>query len=165
MREQRTDGSWVPLWFGNQHEANQENPTYGTGKVLLAAESLPEDTPSGESIRQALGKGARWLLDNQSPDGGWGAGPGTPSTIEETGFALEGLAAWKPTCGTPPSDLETSLTRGIDWLVQKTHLGTEFPESPIGLYFARLWYSERLYPRIATAAALNRIQLAQDRGR
>ena len=29
-----------------------------------------------------------------------------------------------------------------------------FPAAPIGLYFARLWYHERLYPLIATVSAL-----------
>jgi squalene-hopene/tetraprenyl-beta-curcumene cyclase len=28
--------------------------------------------------------------------------------------------------------------------------------SPIGFYFAKLWYYERLYPRIFTVAALKR---------
>ena len=40
-REQRADGSWVPLWFGNQHlKRDEENPTYGTAKVLMALKSL-----------------------------------------------------------------------------------------------------------------------------
>src|SRR5205807_6954399 len=33
-RHQRPDGSWLPLWFGNQHAPNEENPTYGTARVL-----------------------------------------------------------------------------------------------------------------------------------
>ena len=33
---QREDGSWLPLWFGNQHVPDDENPTYGTAKVLAA---------------------------------------------------------------------------------------------------------------------------------
>ncbi|MEZ0263468.1 MAG: prenyltransferase/squalene oxidase repeat-containing protein, partial [Phycisphaerae bacterium] len=36
QRHQRPDGSWLPLWFGNQHAPDDENPTYGTAKVLLA---------------------------------------------------------------------------------------------------------------------------------
>jgi hypothetical protein len=34
--QQRADGSWVPLWFGNQDHPAEENPVYGTAKVLLA---------------------------------------------------------------------------------------------------------------------------------
>src|SRR4029453_11589643 len=33
---QRSDGSWLPLWFGNQHVTDDENPTYGTARVLNA---------------------------------------------------------------------------------------------------------------------------------
>src|SRR3954470_23994 len=33
-RTQRADGSWVPLWFGNQFAPNDENATYGTARVL-----------------------------------------------------------------------------------------------------------------------------------
>jgi hypothetical protein len=34
--------------------------------------------------------------------------------------------------------------------------------SPIGLYFAKLWYYERLYPLIFATAALGRVLLWQD---
>ncbi|MHC5064097.1 MAG: prenyltransferase/squalene oxidase repeat-containing protein, partial [Planctomycetota bacterium] len=36
LETQRDDGAWVPLWFGNQHEELEENPLYGTSRVLLA---------------------------------------------------------------------------------------------------------------------------------
>src|SRR4030095_11043093 len=36
---QRNDGSWVPLWFGNQFAPNEENPTYGTARVVCALDS------------------------------------------------------------------------------------------------------------------------------
>ena len=29
---QRSDGSWVPLWFGNQDHPAEENPLYGTAR-------------------------------------------------------------------------------------------------------------------------------------
>src|SRR5207237_1706745 len=37
---QRPDGSWAPLWFGNQHAPDEENPTYGTARVVLALQQL-----------------------------------------------------------------------------------------------------------------------------
>jgi squalene-hopene/tetraprenyl-beta-curcumene cyclase len=43
----------------------------------------------------------------------------------------------------------------LEALLRLTRNGTEFPAAPIGLYFARLWYYERLYPRIAAVAALS----------
>ena len=33
---QGPDGSWVPLWFGNQFAPDDENATYGTARVLTA---------------------------------------------------------------------------------------------------------------------------------
>ena len=36
---QRPDGAWIPLWFGNQHHSEEENPVYGTSRVLLALAS------------------------------------------------------------------------------------------------------------------------------
>ncbi len=33
-KAQRADGSWVPLWFGNQHDPLDENPVYGTANVV-----------------------------------------------------------------------------------------------------------------------------------
>ncbi|MEO8270567.1 MAG: prenyltransferase/squalene oxidase repeat-containing protein, partial [Aureliella sp.] len=39
-RMQRSDGSWLPLWFGNQDRPDEDNPIYGTGKVLLGYGAL-----------------------------------------------------------------------------------------------------------------------------
>jgi squalene-hopene/tetraprenyl-beta-curcumene cyclase len=33
---QRPDGTWFPLWFGNQFTADEENPVYGVSRVLAA---------------------------------------------------------------------------------------------------------------------------------
>jgi squalene-hopene/tetraprenyl-beta-curcumene cyclase len=46
--------------------------------------------------------------------------------------------------------------KGVDRLLEMTENGTEFLTSPIGLYFASLWYSEKLYPLIFTVEALKR---------
>ena len=48
--------------------------------------------------------------------------------------------------------------RGAAWLVERTAGGREFPASPIGLYFAKLWYDEELYPLVFTLAALERVR-------
>ena len=42
------------------------------------------------------------------------------------------------------------------WLIDHTAAGTYFPAAPIGLYFAKLWYDEELYPLAFTVAALER---------
>src|SRR5438128_2209936 len=85
-RTQRPDGSWLPLWFGNQHMPDDENPTYGTARVLATYRDL------GMMDTEPAQKGVAWLLANQNPDGGWGGGKGSPSSIEETALALDLLA-------------------------------------------------------------------------
>jgi squalene-hopene/tetraprenyl-beta-curcumene cyclase len=42
------------------------------------------------------------------------------------------------------------------------HQGRSTPASPIGLYFARLWYFEELYPLIFALCALSKIQKLTD---
>jgi squalene-hopene/tetraprenyl-beta-curcumene cyclase len=52
----------------------------------------------------------------------------------------------------PP--LRTALARGISWLVDAVESGRYRESAAIGLYFARLWYYEKLYPMIFVVSAL-----------
>lgn len=136
---QAPDGSWTPLWFGNQSYANDENPVYGTSRVLIGLGGYED--PMVE-------RAARWLIGVQNRDGGWGGGKGIVSTIEETSIAVHALA----THALPGSD--DAIARGCEWLIEATRYGAKTPASPIGFYFARLWYYEELYPLIFATAAL-----------
>ncbi len=142
-RHQRPDGSWLPLWFGNQHAPDDENPTYGTARVLAAYRDL--DMMRSEPARRGVG----WLLAAQNGDGGWGAGSGTPSSVEETALAVEVLLD-------AGSQAEEAVNNGLGWLVQQVESGGLYNPTPIGFYFAKLWYFEKLYPIIFTVAALGR---------
>jgi squalene-hopene/tetraprenyl-beta-curcumene cyclase len=143
-RQQRPDGSWLPLWFGNQHAPDDINPVYGTAKVLAAYRDLKcADT---EKAR----RGIHFLLDVQNADGGWGGAKDTPSSVEETALAVEVLI------GLAPPDRQSAVERGIEYLVRRVEDGTFRDPSPIGFYFAKLWYFEKLYPIIFTVAALGR---------
>jgi len=135
-RTQRPDGAWIPLWFGNEGEPRQDNPVYGTGRVLAAVQR-----ESG-----IAGRGARFLLESQNPDGGWGGAAGLTSSIEETSIAMYGLAGM--------AGAESAIQRGVEWLRNATGNGVRIPASPIGLYFAKLWYYEDLYPLIFAVSAL-----------
>jgi squalene-hopene/tetraprenyl-beta-curcumene cyclase len=148
-RTQRPDGSWLPLWFGNQHAPEDENPTYGTARVLAAYRDLAKmDT---EPAR----RGVAWLLSSQNPDGGWGGAAGVPSSVEETALAVEILldAPGADAAGSPQAQ---AVNKGLAWLVQQVGDGALQHPTPIGFYFAKLWYFEKLYPIIFCVGALGR---------
>lgn len=155
---QREDGAWVPLWFGNQSAPREENPTYGTARVVLALNRLSRD--GGVEVEYMRGHGIQWLLAAQNADGGWGGAEGVDSTIEETGLAVQALAdaleLASPARGPTGTSLEAAVRKGANWLVSQTRGGRDFKPSPIGLYFSKLWYYEREYPVIFTVAALGR---------
>ncbi|HVR29572.1 MAG TPA: prenyltransferase/squalene oxidase repeat-containing protein [Thermoanaerobaculia bacterium] len=159
LRSQTETGAWIPLWFGNQHEPRLENPLYGTARVLLAGSVELDDPALEQAWRAAVRRGLAWILDAQNRDGGWGGGPASPSSIEETALAVEALASF---AGQASRDVAPAVTAAIEraaaLLDAATVEGTHFPPAPIGLYFARLWYSERLYPLIWSVAALERLR-------
>jgi len=153
-KQQQADGSWLPLWFGNQDNPEDENPVFGTARVLPAYFAWDR----GED-REAQ-RGLDWLSGKVNPDGGWGGGPAvvnisgqsTVSTVEETALAVETLAR----AGLEGNSQEI-LHRGIEWLQDAVETGRFRQSAPIGFYFAKLWYHERLYPVIFTVAALGQV--------
>ena len=145
-RTQRNDGAWEPIWFGNQFVREQGNPVYGTARVL----AVYRDTGKMNS-HEAL-RGIEYLVEAQNPDGSWGGDRNVPGTMEETALTVEALA------GLPDNDeaLRVCL-RGADYLSEKVDQGGLEHPAPIGLYFARLWYAEMLYPAIWTVGAFGRL--------
>jgi squalene-hopene/tetraprenyl-beta-curcumene cyclase len=127
QKTQRADGSWVPLWFGSQRNPQQENPVYGTARVLEALRELDEaEFVLAAEMRR---RGAEWL-----------------EQVALENLSVEELA------------LVVGLTgRGSERLLEMTENGTRFFATPIGLYFASLWYAERLYPVIFAVEALKSV--------
>ena len=148
-RVQHGDGSWMPLWFGNQHrDADEGNPTYGTAMVTRALIEIGET--------ELAAGGVNWLAENQNSDGGWGSlRDRTPSTLEETSLALTALAICMES--DPCADYAVAIRRGAEWIVSKTERGTRFDSSPIGFYFAKLWYFEKIYPLVWSLEALSHV--------
>ncbi len=152
-RHQRPDGSWLPLWFGNQHRSDDENPLYGTAKVLMAYRDLKWMNKA--EAQRAIS----YLLGEQNADGGWGGGPTLErgavvgpqrSSVEETALVVEALLAAPPT-----ESLQAAVSKGLNWLIEAVETGDFRQPSPIGFYFAKLWYYEKLYPIIFTVSALS----------
>lgn len=142
-RSQHTDGSWVPLWFGNQRAPHDDNPVVGTSLVLRLA-----DPATAASHSHWLCRGARFLADSQNSDGSWGGAAGVAGSIEETSLAVAGLA--------PFTEFHPHADRGALWIARQLADAPPQP-APIGLYFARLWYHERLYPWIWAVDALRSV--------
>lgn len=143
---QRRDGAWIPLWFGNEHAPAQENPVYGTARTLIALNELQR---AGHPVPEALCTAAGSFLRRvQLPGGGWGGDAGVSESLEETALAVEALAHL------PRDD---AWRRGAARLLDLVEAEAWKTPTPIGLYFARLWYFERLYPILFAASALKRV--------
>jgi squalene-hopene/tetraprenyl-beta-curcumene cyclase len=145
QKTQRPDGSWLPLWFGNEHAHDDENPLYGTAKVAIAFRELRD---GGFSIPNDAARAAeRWLAAAQNEDGGWSGVRGGPPSVEETALATEALVGTRET---------KAAAAGVRWLLERVEAGTWKEPAPIVFYFAKLWYYEKLYPMIFTVGALGR---------
>lgn len=150
-KNQKGDGSWLPLWFGNQQHQKQHNPVYGTARVtaylndMLCCESISNSLKN--NLSSMVEKAQLYLLSAQNSDGSWGGDSGLSGTIEETSLAISALAnnlEAKPQC-----------ELGLQWLEQQD---IPLKAAPIGLYFASLWYSEKLYPQVMYMEALMRVK-------
>ncbi|NQU76875.1 MAG: squalene--hopene cyclase, partial [Planctomycetes bacterium] len=141
-RSQRQDRSWPALWFGSQHTADQSNPVFGTSRVLRGYRAL------GLGQTEPARRGRAYLLGCAGANGGWGAAALAPPTIEETAAAVEALADG------PSLRAPSPARAGVNWLCEQIAGGGLDRPSPIGLYFARLWYHERPYPICLAAGAL-----------
>ncbi len=112
-REQYKDGSWWGRWGVNH--------IYGTGAVLPALRALGEDMRQGY-----IQRAARWLLDCQQENGGWGEtcqsyddpslrGTGA-TTASQTAWALLALLAVEQ--GGADEQITQAIERGIDYLLK-----------------------------------------------
>ncbi|MDD4097241.1 MAG: prenyltransferase/squalene oxidase repeat-containing protein [Lentisphaeria bacterium] len=136
-RNQRADGAFLPLWFGDQLAPDGLAPVYGTAVVLENLCGLA--TPWSAKARD-------YLLAAQLPSGAWGADdrPGATPRFIFTARAIAALATGHDT----GADTRQAIQRGLDFLRTAPENLDDLPPEPVGLYFSQLWYSEQLYPRI-----------------
>ncbi len=146
---------WKPLWFGSESDPQEVNWTYGTSRVALAlAEPQQLELPGGALRQRAARNG---LLHLQSTDGGWGGHAGGTPSPEETALALEALALIDDRESPDAPAVDAAIARGANWLMDRVEADALHTPTPIGFYFAKLWYFEELYPLIFTTAALTRL--------
>ncbi len=143
---QAADGSWQPLWFGNQYTSDLSNRVYGTARVLIC---LHESTV--EAMEACIHQAEEFLLSEQHANGAWGGVKPTHGTLEETALTIHALAHPNNVDATEPA-----ITRGVSWCKDKIRQDG-FTPSPIGLYFSKLWYSEKLYPSLFLSASMRAV--------
>jgi prenyltransferase beta subunit len=149
-KKQKRDGSWLPLWFGSQHTKDKHNPVYGTSRVATYIQDCMQcqnlDQVLREKLKPLLLKAAEYLRNQQNVDGSWGACKESPGTIEETSLVAGAISSF---------DIDASI-KGLEWIERKI-AETGLKANPIGLYFASLWYDEKLYPLTFYIDALQRV--------
>lgn len=143
---QNNDGSWLPLWFGNEHDVQHSNPVYGTSLVVSGL--CFARTKKVALLDEMIQKGTSFLINCKNSNGSWGGNKGLQPSIEETSLAIKAL-----TLNKQMNEIESS----IDWLINKVN-NNELNASPIGLYFASLWYYEEMYPKVFALGAINAVQ-------
>ena len=128
---QRPDGSFLPLWFGDQRAEDKSAPIYGSAVVLehLAGEPFP-----------FLARARDYLLARQHPSGGWGSADSETDYLCFTARCISALADCP--------DAGPALERAARFVAPYVRHPETIPPEPIGLYFAHLWYSEELYAPI-----------------
>lgn len=155
-KHQKKNGAWIPLWFGNQHIHNHQNPVYGTAKVLIylneSSEYCKENKELKEKIGQLINKGQRFLVSVQNEDGSWGGDKNIHGTMEETALSVSAL---QKEC------FVENRARGFYWL-NDFYEKKGLKSSPIGLYFASLWYDEKMYPLTAYLEALEKEMMSMN---
>ncbi len=150
-KHQQDDGSWLPLWFGNQLAPGHKNPVYGTARVLtyikdaLAHQWLP--ARFRKRLMILVERGNKYLIHAQNHNGSWGGDIQIPGTIEETALVVSALAS--------PDNWSKCLS-GLKW-IEDYRIINGLKPAPIGLYFASLWYDEKLYPVTAYLEAVSRL--------
>ncbi|MFO0788741.1 MAG: prenyltransferase/squalene oxidase repeat-containing protein [Pirellulales bacterium] len=167
--QQRDDGSFVPMWFGDELQTEDENPVLGTALVLAACGEL-HCCDSNMAQRAAA-----WMVASQHSGGGWGP-PRAPvdysegdraanmrswrendtlakfCSVEETAAAVSALV---PFAAMSPA-LERSVSRGLAWLASAAEEDRLRRPAIVGFYLSQIWYYERLYPLVFAAGALSR---------
>ncbi|MDP2335505.1 MAG: prenyltransferase/squalene oxidase repeat-containing protein [Bacteroidota bacterium] len=147
-KQHHQTGYWLPLWFGNQHTIDHSNPVYGTARVVSYLNETMKTRLGAEYVtilKLMIDRGCRYLISVQNEDGSWGGAAMIAGSMEETALAVTALVR---------NGFQEECASGMNWLAEKTKSGG-LVASPIGLYFASLWYSEELYPLTAYLECLS----------
>ena len=147
------------VWQPACTRGNQLDLRHGQGAVgaQRAGANSPARRRSARNSREecpARNAAGRWCLE-------WLKGG--EASIEETALALEALSGVTEADDDTQAKLVKARDRAADWLVSQVESGGWTEPSPIGFYFAKLWYYEKLYPMIATVDGLSSYRRLADK--
>ena len=145
LTQQRPDGTFENLWYRDY--------TTGTSAVLAA---LARAGRGGDPVTgSVVDKARQWLLDTQRPDGSWGDGADSDSSVEETAWAVHALLE----AGLDPAG--EPVSRGVEWLVAAQQPTGGWRPSRVCAYIRHNMY----YPNgaITRSLALRALGLYQSR--
>ncbi|MFL6162126.1 MAG: prenyltransferase/squalene oxidase repeat-containing protein [Jatrophihabitantaceae bacterium] len=95
LGQQRPDGTFENLWY--------RDFTSGTAVVVAALARV------GFREHEVVRRAVDWLHSSQLPDGSWGPGDGSAGSVEETGWAVQGLLG--------ADGRSAAVDRGVSWLI------------------------------------------------
>ncbi len=145
------EARWVtPLWFGDQDAEDEKSHVYGTATLIDYLNRL-----DNERAKALAAKGVDYLMESQNEDGGWGGQKDVLSKVTLTAKAISALSYYKQ------DKASESIEKGLNFLYARYKGGTLFDREPIGLYFARLWYSEEMYNLCYLMVALKRLEVRE----
>jgi squalene-hopene/tetraprenyl-beta-curcumene cyclase len=139
------DGALSTAWYTGL--------TAGTGSALAALGRVGlADSPAARKL-------TGWITTHQNPDGGWGDGAGGASTVEETCWALLGLAD-SAGPGARQAAAEESLVRGAAWLLDRQGSGGAGLWAPayVGVYIDDLLFASDHFANGYALQALGRVR-------
>jgi squalene-hopene/tetraprenyl-beta-curcumene cyclase len=164
-KQQSLDALWEPLWFGNEYMPDKSNTIFGTARIVSY---LCDSDVYIDGHEEMMSKAVNGLVNAQSEDKGWGRKDKNNSSIEETAAVIDGLASFlirKKTQGEinineADNVIERALETGTSRLLQMltAESASDIEPVPIGLYFAKLWYSEVMYPLVFSVSALGKVK-------
>ena len=132
---QAADGSFTPLWFGDQLAQDKCAPVYGSAVVL---EHL-----CGDTAWPIMQRTKNYLLSQQHESGGWGTWDSDHDYVIFTARCVRALK--------PFGDTQHAIDRAMAFLQPYIQNPKTLPREPVGLYFAHLWYDEQRYAPIFLA--------------
>ena len=170
---QNADGGWgggssVSSWFasGGSRNANggarrqEKNPVISSvEETALAVDALASVLLAERNQRAASGVESDCASDDFNGVGVLGrVFEGSPREKVANHDEIEANSDSErlASAGGGKSGLAVAIIRGVEFLIDAVEQDRQHVAWPIGFYFAKLWYYEKLYPLIFSATALGK---------